>query len=114
MSFDPASFDPASFDPASSLSLPVSVYEDQVVAFFRQRDVAEQIVQRYQRGVRPQFQAVIDAIRTSGTPALERIQMSGSIATYELALVMRCVRAACVHVWVCVCESCMHGWVISR
>ena len=60
-----------------------------MVAFFRQPDVAEQISQRYSRGVRPQFQAVIDAIKASGTPALERIQMSGSIATYELALVLR-------------------------
>lgn len=30
-------------------------YEDQVVAFFRQSDVAVQIAQRYQRGVRPQL-----------------------------------------------------------
>ena len=61
------------------------------MAFFRQPDVAEQISQRYARGVRPQFQAVIDAIKNSGAPALERIQMSGSIATYELALVLRSV-----------------------
>ena len=62
-----------------------------MVAFFRQSDVVEQISQRYSRGVRPQFQVVIDAIKTSGTAALNRIQMSGSIATYELALILRSV-----------------------
>lgn len=60
-----------------------------MVAFFRQSNVNELISQRYQRGVRPQFQAVIDAVKMTGTSALERIQMSGSIATYELALVLR-------------------------
>lgn len=63
-----------------------------MVAFFRQPDVVEHITQRYACGVRPQFQEVIDTIKMRGTSALERIQMSGSIATYELALVMRYVR----------------------
>jgi len=66
-----------------------AAYEEQVVAFFRQPNVSDLISSRYHRGVRPQFQAVIDAIKMSGTTALERIQMSGSIATYELALVLR-------------------------
>lgn len=64
-------------------------YEDQVVAFFRQPDVIEQINSRYQRGVKPQFRNIIEEINLLGISALERIQMSGSIAAYELALVLR-------------------------
>ena len=66
-----------------------TAYESQVVAFFRQPNIAEIISERYSRGVRPQFQAVIEAIKVSGATALERIQMSGSVITYELALVLR-------------------------
>ena len=60
-----------------------------MVAFFCQPTVTDLITQRYSRGIRPPLQSMIDAIRINGTMALERIQMSGSVATYELALVLR-------------------------
>ena len=59
------------------------------MAFFRQADIVAIISGRYHRGVRPQLRDIIACIRMEGTPALERIQMSGSIATYELAIVLR-------------------------
>ena len=65
-----------------------TAYEEQVVTFFRQPDVHVQISQRYHRGVRPQLQDMIQGIRMEGTTVLERIQMAGTIATYELALVL--------------------------
>lgn len=67
----------------------VTAYEEQVVAFFRQQDIVAIISGRYQRGVRPQLRDIIAGIRMEGTTALERIQMSGSIAAYELAIVLR-------------------------
>ena len=66
-----------------------AAYEEQVVAFFRQPDITSIISNRYRRGVRPQLRDIIGGIRMEGTTALERIQMSGSIATYELAIVLR-------------------------
>ena len=69
--------------------LPRTAYEEQVVAFFRQSDIVAIISGRYHRGVRPQLRDIIAGIRMEGTTALERIQMSGSIATYELAIVLR-------------------------
>ena len=60
------------------------------MAFFRQPDIVSIISSRYRRGVRPQLRDIIAGIRMEGTTALERIQMSGSIATYELAIVLRC------------------------
>ncbi len=59
------------------------------MAFFRKPDVVDIINSRYQRGVRIQFRNIIEEIRLLGIPALERIQLSGSIAAYELALVLR-------------------------
>jgi len=64
-------------------------YEEQVVAFFRLPTVTDMINERYTRGVRPPLQAMINAIRNSGTRTLERIQASGSVASYELALILR-------------------------
>ena len=32
---------------------------------------------------------ILEDVRANGTPALERIQTSGSVAAYELALVLR-------------------------
>ena len=66
-----------------------TAYEEQVVAFFRQADIVAVISGRYRRGVRPQLRDIIAGIRMEGTTALERIQMSGSIATYELAIVLK-------------------------
>lgn len=66
-----------------------TAYEEQVVAFFRQPDIVSIISGRYHRGVRPQLRDIIAGVRMEGTTALERIQMSGSIATYELAIVLR-------------------------
>ena len=60
-----------------------------MVAFFCQADIVAIISGRYRRGVRPQLRDIIAGIRMEGTTALERIQMSGSIATYELAIVLR-------------------------
>ena len=70
-------------------SIVSAAYEEQVVAFFRQPDITSIISSRYRRGVRPQLRDIIGGIRMEGTTALERIQMSGSIATYELAIVLR-------------------------
>ena len=70
-------------------SVSLTGYEEQVVTFFRQADIVSIISGRYHRGVRPQLRDIIAAIRMEGTTALERIQMSGSIATYELAIVLR-------------------------
>ena len=70
-------------------SLSHAAYEEQVVAFFRQADIVAITSERYRRGVRPQLRDIIAGIRMEGTTALERIQMSGSIATYELAIVLR-------------------------
>ena len=67
----------------------VTAYEEQVVAFFHQQDIVAIISGRYQRGVRPQLRDIIACIRMEGTTALERIQMSGNIAAYELAIVLR-------------------------
>ncbi len=69
--------------------IPPTAYQTQVVAFFRRPDVVDVINDRYQRGVRPQFRNIIEEVRLLGVPALERIQLSGSIAAYELALVLR-------------------------
>ena len=69
--------------------IPPTAYQTQVVAFFRRADVVDVINGRYQRGVRPQFRNIIEEVRLLGVPALERIQVSGSIAAYELALVLR-------------------------
>ena len=39
--------------------------------------------------VLPNCSEIIEDVRSNGTPALERIQTSGSVAAYELALVLR-------------------------
>ncbi|KAL5496256.1 hypothetical protein EMCRGX_G012501 [Ephydatia muelleri] len=63
-------------------------YEDQVVAFFRLPTVYDMIPQKYRRGVRPQLREVVEDVRLNGKPALERVQLSGSVIAYELGLIL--------------------------
>ena len=66
-----------------------AAYEFQLVAFFRQPDVIDKINRRYRRGVRPQLREALDDIKANGISGLERVQLSGGTAAYELALILR-------------------------
>ena len=50
---------------------------------------------------------VVEDVRLNGKPALERVQLSGSVIAYELGLILRCVKripfSFIVSVCVCVC-----------
>ncbi len=80
-------------------------YEMHIVAFLRQPNVADKINQRYRRGVKPSLQEAIDDIRQNGVPGLERIQLAGGTAAYELGLILRYT----VHVLnlQCTCTLCI-------
>jgi len=64
-------------------------YEEQIVAFFSQPNVTQLVNERYERGVREPLQAMINAIKTSGARALQRIQSTGSVTYLELSLIIR-------------------------
>ena len=64
-------------------------YEAQIVAFLCQSDVVDKINQRYRRGVKPNLAEAIDDIKQNGIPGLERIQLAGGTAAYELGLILR-------------------------
>ncbi len=66
-----------------------TAYEAQIVAFLRQSDVIDKINQRYRRGVKPSLAEAIEDIQQNGLPGLERIQLTGGTAAYELGLILR-------------------------
>ena len=84
-------------------------YEFQLVAFFRQPDVIDKINRRYRRGVRPQLKEALDDIKANGISGLERVQLAGGTAAYELTLILRLMSlyfclSVCLSVYPFICQ----------